>query len=60
MILRNKTNETMKRCDPGWILIAPGQTIEVTDEAGAYLLKAESSIWEQVKPKAPAKKREAE
>ena len=55
MILRNKGSNTVKRYEGGWIVCTPGSTVTVSEEAGAYLLKAEPHQWEKVQEKGEEK-----
>ena len=55
MILRNKGTNTVKRYEGGWIVCTPGSTVTVSEEAGAYLLKAEPHQWEKVQEKGEEK-----
>lgn len=62
MKLINKTNDLLKRTDSHgrFIRIAPGESMEVTEVEGEYLLKHEKHYWEQEKPVSKTKpKKEA-
>ena len=57
MKLQNKSKDRLKRTDERgrFKVILPGETFEVSDAEGEYLLKAEKHYWK--KAKAAAKKR---
>lgn len=55
MILRNKGLNTVKRYEGYWIVCPPGGTVTVSEEAGAYLLKAEPHQWERLQEKGEEK-----
>ena len=56
MKLKNKSTDRLKRTDESgrFKVILPGETMEVSDNVGQYLLKAEKHSWSKVKE--PAKK----
>jgi hypothetical protein len=49
MKIRNRSDENLQRKNEagGWVVILPGQTFELPDSQGKYLLKSESRSWEQ-------------
>jgi len=64
MKLRNKSTDRLKRTDEHgrFIRIEPGETMEVPDGVGEYLLTAEKHYWEldAPAPKQKPQRKEAE
>ena len=52
MELRNKSTINADRQDEKgrFLRVKPGETMEVSEAVGAYLLKAEPFYWEEMKP----------
>jgi hypothetical protein len=52
MKMTNHSPDPVKRTDAAgrWVVLQPGDSMEIDDKEAAYLMKAEARIWTKPKP----------